>query len=163
MSKSDTSSDLLTRTLLLGVMSGMRSMSAPALISRRAVQNPHAFKGTLFAPLAQKEASSLAGLAALGEIVIDKLPILPKRTALLPLLGRAMLGGFAGAAAYTEPKRSASEGAIIGALAAVASSYVSYFIRRGVGKLLHLPDLPVAILEDVGVAGIGRAVMQTYE
>ena len=145
-------------------MSGMRSISGPAVINQRAVQNPGAFKNTPFSPLTSEDVTKLIKVAAVGELVVDKLPFipLPKRTTPLLLFGRAIWGGFAGAAAYTEAKRPIVQGAAIGALAAIASSYVFYFLRRGIGKLLHLPDLPVAFMEDAGVIALGRAVEKTY-
>lgn len=163
MSKSTTENELLTRTILLGTMTGMRSMSAPALITRRAVQNPEAFRKTPFAPLVSEDVAKLAGMAAIGEMVIDKLPFLPKRTSPILLLGRAIWGGVVGAAAYVEARQPLAQGIAIGAMAAIVSSYVFYFLRRGVGKLLHLPDLPVALMEDAGVAALGRAVWKSYE
>lgn len=163
MSKSDVDNTLLKRTILLGIMAGMRSMSGPAVMARRAAQQPKGFRGTIFSPLTSSKVAGLATLASVGEIIVDKLPLLPTRTSPLPLAGRSIYGGLAGAAAYTEGKKPVMLGAAIGAVAAIASSHIFYRLRSGIAKLLHLPDLPVALLEDALVVALGRAVVRTYK
>ena len=161
MSKLD--KNVTLRAAILGVMSGMRSMAGPATITRRAVQEPKGFESTLFRLLTKRPMSGLATLGQVGEIVLDKLPILPNRIDPLPLLGRAFYGGAAAAAAFAEARRPIILGVGIGAAAAVASAHVFYRLRVGITKGLHLPDLPVAVAEDVGVYALGRVVKRTYE
>ncbi len=163
MSKKDVSEKLVSRALLLGVMSGMRSMAGLATISRRAAEHPRKFKNTIFAPLASENVANLASLAQIGEIIADKMPFVPNRIAPLPLLGRFLLGGISGAVVYAEGKESPLSGAVLGGLSAVASTFVFYFLRRNVAKLLHLPDLPVALAEDAGMFWLGQKVMESYE
>ena len=155
--------NLLARAILLGTMSGMRSMSAPALMAQRASNHPKGFKGTFFSLLTNKNVATLAALMSLGEIVADKLPIIPTRIKPLPLLGRAQLGAFSGAAAYTEARQSPLVGAAIGALSAVASTHLFYRLRKGITDALHIPDLPVALAEDASVVGLGRTVLSLYK
>ena len=107
--------------------------------------------------------AGLATLASACELVLDKLPVLPKRTSPLPLAGRAIYGGLAGAAAYTEAKQPVLAGVAIAAIAAIVSSHLFYHLRAGLRKLLHLPDLPLALLEDALVIALGREVVRTYE
>jgi uncharacterized membrane protein len=155
--------DLLLRASILGVMSGMRSAAGLATLSRHAVAHPHGFANTLFKRLASPGVSKLITLGQIGEIVVDKLPLLPSRTAPLPLMGRMFAGGVVGAAALQEAGEPAVLGIIIGASSALVSSYAFYLLRRQTGKALHLPDPVVALAEDAGVFGFGSLVMRTYD
>ncbi len=141
----------------------MRAMSAPALMSYRATRNPRGFKGPVFSRLASRWVSSALVLAAVGEMVADKLPFLPNRIDPLPLLGRAQWGGFAGAAAFAEAERSALVGAAIAGVAAVASAFAWFNVRRMATQTLGLPDPVVALAEDAVVLALGRGVLSTYE
>lgn len=151
--------NLLIRTISLGVMSGIRSMAGPAAIANWATRHPKKLRGTVFSPLTNRSVARLASLALLGEMLIDKLPILPDRVATLPLLGRAAWGGAAGAVAYKGMGRSSLQGAGIAALAAVASTHVTYRLRVGLKGLLRLPDLLVALVEDVVIFFLARRIV----
>ncbi len=155
--------NVVARAAILGVMSGMRSVAGPAAITRRAAGHPKGFEKSIFWLLANPQMAMLATLGQLVEIVLDKLPILPARIAPLPLLGRAVAGATAGAAAFAEADKPAVAGAAVGVVAAVASSYLFYRVRIGVEKALHVPDLVVAVAEDSGVFALDRAAKRTYE
>ncbi len=154
--------NLYLRTVGLGVMSGMRSMSAPWLLSYRATKEPRAFKGTWLGWLGYPQIRSLFTLMELGELAVDKTSLLPSRISPLPLVGRVQLGAFAGAAAFTEADKPALLGSIVAAIGAIASSFLFYYLRRSVARKTGLPDLPLALIEDATLAGIGLAVLRSY-
>ena len=145
----------------LGTMSGMRSMSGPLLMSYRAVRRPLALKGTPFGWLGYPQVLTLFSLMEVGEVIADKTPLLPNRIEPGPLLGRAHLGAFAGAAAFTEADDSPVIGAVVSAITAVASSFIFYYLRRGVVRRIGLPDPVIAFAEDALVVGIGLLVLGT--
>jgi uncharacterized membrane protein len=145
------------RASLLGIMAGMRSASPAATLSRHAVAHPDGFKKTIFAPLTSRFVSALITLGQIGEIVADKLPILPSRIDPQPLAARVLAGGVAGAAVFTEVHESVPLGIAIGASSALVSSYAFYYLRREISKALHIPDPFVAIAEDLAVLGLGAA------
>jgi len=91
----------------------------------------------------------------LGEIVVDKLPIVPSRTALMPLLGRAASGGLAGAAAFASEDRRAAAGTILGCSAAVTAALAGEGLRALVGNKSWFPDPAVAVAEDAVVLLVG--------
>ncbi|HKP51690.1 MAG TPA: hypothetical protein VJ183_03460 [Chloroflexia bacterium] len=163
MSKSAIDKDLLARTILLGVIAGMRAASAPSLMTERVASHPRRFRHTLFQLLTSGKFSRLGTLGMLGEMVADKLPILPDRIAPLPLLGRAFWGAFSGAAAFTEGKHSPVTGAVTAGLVAIVSAHITYRVRVHGAKILHLPDQFLALLEDAFVLTLRRAVQRTYE
>ena len=82
------------QTLGLSTLAGMRSMSAPAFLSASLVRHNSPQLGDSFLRFMQQPitAKILAVLAG-GEIIGDKLPNTPDRTAPNVLLGRATFRG----------------------------------------------------------------------
>ena len=152
-------SNLYFQAVGLGVIAGMRSMAAPAFVSDHFAYSPET-------PLAQSPLKGLGStttacvltLMALGEVVADKLPATPNRTAPGPLGARAVSGGICGAAIFLGAGKPAGHGAAIGAAAAAASTFLTYFLRRQAGKLSKIPDPALAVAEDALVLGLGRGI-----
>jgi uncharacterized membrane protein len=140
-----------TRALLLGALSGARSATPLAMLALRHGDRtpPGSWRGwRMFrSPIAR---GSLVAAAA-GEFVADKLPSTPSRIKPGALLGRAVSGAIVGLAIASE-SRSADvrvQGALVGAIGAIAGSFAGYLARRIVGRITHLPDPVVALAEDV--------------
>jgi uncharacterized membrane protein len=143
------------RALALGIVSGMRSMMAPALTARKAAENPQGMPDALTRP---RTRAALEVMAA-GELVADKLPFTPSRTVLPSLLFRALSGAVVGAAFASSRRGSAAVGALAGALGAVAATYGAYHARQFVDKKLKVADPLVGIAEDALAAGIGMKAL----
>lgn len=147
---------------VLGAMAGMRSMSAPAFLSGYFARE---FKrsGTrgrwrlLYSP---DVATTLKVLAA-GELVADKLPFVPRRTAPASLVVRALSGALVGAALATHRRRPAAVPALIAAVAAIASSVGAFHARRALGRKLRLHDFAIAVAEDAVVLAAGATITRT--
>ena len=127
----------LTDTLVLGALTGMRSMSGAAVLA--------VGRGGMLPRLA-------ATLAA-GEMVADKTEAIGDRTDALPLGGRAAMGAVVGGFVARDHRTSIVAGALIGAAAAVAMTYVAYHLR----KRLPLSNILGGLSEDAVVAAIGAA------
>ncbi len=148
---------MTTRSFLatagLGWAAGMRSMTAPAALSHvlsdrySTVRQPARF-------LAMDSVSALSKLAAAGEVVADKLPSTPDRTAPPVLAGRIGSGVLVGAGIAAARRDRLWPGALVGAAAAVASTFVMLRVRTALPELLGTSDMPVAILEDVAAVGL---------
>jgi uncharacterized membrane protein len=143
-----------------GTISGMRSMSAPTIVATYVSQH---------APARQDDSAlrhlltSPPGLAvlhtlALGEMVSDKLPFMPARTATLPLLGRGVLGGLAGASLFIAHCKPPIIGGIVGGTAAIASTYASYHLRRILSEKAHVPDIATGLMEDGIIIGLRKVL-----
>lgn len=130
-------------------------MSSPAIVSQLAhagvIETGHTQLGFLKRPVTAK---SLA-VAAIGEVIADKLPFLPKRTKAPSLIWRAISGALGGAAVASSKKRCVLAGAALGSAAAVGSSYGMYELRRWAGERFDIPDFLLAIGEDALLAGCG--------
>ncbi len=148
----------------LGMIAGMRSMSAPAQISAYFARHPSdRLAASPLRWLGSPTTALVLTIMALGEVGADKLPFVPARIDPGPLAARGVSGALAGGAVCIAEGESAPLGALVGALAAVASSFAFYHLRKSLGEKLPVPDAALASVEDALVLGIGRAVLGTGE
>lgn len=148
-------------TLGFAILAGMRCMSAPALFSHYLTGNPSWL--LLNSPLRLLQKPLVATgfkLAAVGEMVMDKLPSTPARIAPPALLGRLLSGALVGAAVYKSREGKATTGAIVGGLGAVASTFISYALRMGISKQANWPVAAVGVGEDALVLSSGVALLK---
>ena len=148
---------------VLGAVSGMRSMAAPAIVSRLAHNGLLPLEGSQIKFLGHQRSAKTMALMAAAEMVADKLPFFPNRTAVFPLIARVASGALSGTAFVKARKRSVALGALIGSLAAVGASYGAYKVRKAVGEKFHLPDPIVAVAEDALVAACGFALLKALK
>jgi len=151
----------LGRAAALGVVAGMRSMAAPAAVSRHlAADDGGGADGVLERLLGHPYAPWVLGLASLGEHVADKLPGTPNRTDPAPLGARIASGALCGALVARREDESAVAGALVGALAAAAATFAVYQLRHALTADAGLPDLPVALAEDVAAVALAEAALR---
>lgn len=137
-----------TWALAAGAVAGMRSMTAPAVVSYKMKRFAKAEGLEQLTGLRGGRVSTALALAGLGELVADKLPKMPKRTDPPALIMRGVSGAFAGAALSGERRNDRIKGAILGSLAAVGAAYGMYYLRAWLVKRTGVPDAVVAIGED---------------
>ncbi|HVF00443.1 MAG TPA: DUF4126 family protein [Rubrobacteraceae bacterium] len=147
---------LAARTLSLGAVAGIRSMSAPAQLSWAASHGRiDGIAKTPFAPLASTRVSRLLTVLAVGEVLADKYSRAPNRVSAPGLFGRAASGALVGAALFVSSGRQGKVGAALGLIAAVAASYPSYYLRVGLLARSNLPNWALGLLEDAFAEGLG--------
>jgi uncharacterized membrane protein len=143
---------------LIGTVAGMRSMTAPAIVSRLAgtagIEVDKTGVDFLHSPVIPRVMSILA----IGEVIADKLPFIPSRVTPFPLVTRAVSGAVSGYVLCSSKKRSPVMGAIFGAAGAVAGSYAAYALRKRIVKGLHIPDTVVALAEDALAISAGTII-----
>jgi uncharacterized membrane protein len=144
---------ILLYAFLLGCICGLRSMTAPALVAWGAHLGWLHLDGSLLAFLANKISLVIFSLFALGELIADKLPIIPPRTQAGPLGVRILFGAMCGAAICISLAASPWWGAVLGGLGSVIGAFAGYNYRRRFSSIL--PDLPLALLEDLVAVGGG--------
>ena len=125
----------LTETLMLGALTGMRSMAGPAALAFR--------RGGIL--------KNVAAALATGEMAADKTTLVGNRTDAVPLFGRAVIGAFVGGVVAQEHDDNMLVGALIGASAAVAMAHIAYKVRRNLPASRQVGG----VLEDAVVIGIG--------
>jgi uncharacterized membrane protein len=91
---------------------------------------------------------------AVVELVADKLPKTPSRTAPLGLIARIVMGGLSGACVAAGGGQGALPGAAVGAVGGIVGCFGGYQARTRLVKALGVPDIYVALIEDlVAIAG----------
>ena len=150
---------LILFAFLIGVVSGLRSMTAPAAVSW-AVQLKYLPVGqTWLAFLGFRWTPWVLSVGAIGEIIADKLPSTPSRKALVPFAARIVSGALCGGA-MGAALGNLYLGLACGVLGAIAGTLGGYAARMGLVRATGGRDLPIALLEDViAVAGAACLVM----
>lgn len=132
---------------LIGVVAGLRSMTAPAVVSWGARLGWLHLENTWLAFLGSSIAPYILSALAIGELINDKLPKTPSRKAPAPFAARIAMGALCGAALGASTQAQLG-GVLAGTLGAVAGTLGGYQARTRLGKAIGGKDLPVALLED---------------
>lgn len=138
--------------LLLGVVSGMRSMTAIAVLCWAAWLGLIPEHGWA-AWSSYLVVAILFSICALGEYVVDTLPKTPNRTAAGPAMARLALGILVGvlvAAAIHEPLAG---GVVFAGVGALIGTWGSFWVRMTLTRLTG-HDLPVALLESASAIAL---------
>ncbi len=139
----------------IGVVAGLRTMTAPAVVAWAAHLGWVSLSGSRLAFMGSIWAVALLSLGALVEYVVDQLPSTPARTTAFPLTARIVSGLLVGACLGVATGASAWSSALIGAIGAIAGAFGGYHARRGLVRGLGVPDVVVAIPEDLIAIGLG--------
>ena len=139
---------------LLGCVAGLRSLTAPAVVCWAAHLGWLHFAGTKLAFIVHPATLSVFTLLALVELMTDKLPKTPARTAPPGLIARIVFGGLCGVALATSAGGSPIASAVVGVIGALVGTFAGYNIRHTLVTRGHLPDFAVALAEDfIAIAG----------
>jgi uncharacterized membrane protein len=153
---------VLLLALLIGVVCGLRSFTGPAVVcwgAHLGWLNPEKSHLVIFTSVL---ALIVFTLLAIGELVADKTPKIPARITAVPLTARIVFGALCGAALTIAGGASVGMGLFLGALGALAGAYGGYNARRAVTTGGRLPDLPVALVEDLIAVGGGLFLVSRF-
>ena len=137
---------------LIGLFAGLRSLTPPAAVAWAVhlgwikLVRPLSLIGSLPALI-------ILSLLAIVELVIDKLPSTPSRTAPPGLITRIVTGGLTGACVSVGGGQSAFVGAGLGLIGGIVGCFAGYQARARLVRFLRVPDLYVALLEDLVAIG----------
>jgi uncharacterized membrane protein len=142
--------------LLIGVVAGLRAMTAPAAVAWAAYlgwfdvsQTPLEFMGYRWTPW-------IFTVLAIGELISDQLPTTPSRKVPIQFGTRIVSGALSGAA-IGAAGGSLALGAVAGAVGAVIGTYAGAAVRARLAASFRR-DLPAALIEDV-VAVVGALLI----
>jgi len=149
---------VLLMALLIGVVAGLRSLTAPAVVAWAGFLGWINLQHTWASWMANIITVVILSVLAVGELVNDKLPKTPARTAPPIFAARLIAGGFSGAvigAAWHWTFTSLGAGVI----GAVLGTLGGYHARKALVAVRNGQDLPIALLEDaVAILG-GFAIL----
>lgn len=144
---------VLLLALLIGIVAGLRSFTAPAAVAWAVFLSWLNMHGTWASWVGNLITVVILSLLAVAELVNDKLPKTPPRTATPVFAVRLIMGGFAGAVIGTA--WGFTFGALgAGVIGAVLGTLGGYQARRLLVLKNGGNDLPIALLEDA-VAVLG--------
>ena len=133
----------------IGIVAGLRSLTAPAAVSWAAHLGHLKLQGTPFGFMGSSIAMAAWSVLALAEYVGDLLPNTPARTTPGPLLARILLGGLSGGCLCLSAGRSFVVGALLGGLGGIMGAFAGYQARTGLVRGLNARDAFIAIPEDL--------------
>lgn len=147
---------VLVLTLLMGIVAGLRAMTAPAAVSWGAWLGWIDLGGTWLSFLGHWITPWVFTLLALVELVTDQLPSTPSRTVPVQFGTRIVMGALAGAAL------GATAGMLIpGAIAGIVGAVIGTLGGRAARARLAVSfgqDRPAALIEDA-VAIVGALLI----
>jgi len=155
-------SQVLSLAFLIGVIAGLRAFTAPAVVAWAAHLRWLNFDNSPLTFMGSTAAVVVFTLGALGELVADKLPSTPNRTKPAGLIGRTLLGGLAGAAVAASGSQSIALGAVLGAAGGIAGAFGGYELRTRLVRVLKIPDLVIACMEDAVAIGGGLFIVSRF-
>jgi uncharacterized membrane protein len=150
---------VLLMAVLIGVVAGLRCLTAPAVVAWAALLHWINLDGTWVSWLGYPLTVTVVSVLAILELLVDKRPATPNRTAGVSFIARMASGAFAGAVIGTAWAYTWS-GLGAGVIGAVLGTVSGYQVRTRL-VVAHGHDLPIALLEDaVAILG-GFAIAAT--
>jgi uncharacterized membrane protein len=146
----------------IGVVAGLRSLTAPAIVAWAAHvgwinlhSSPLSFMGSFWSV-------AIFTALALVEWVADQLPSTPSRTAPVGLSARILTGALTGACLALAAAAPLWAGALFGGIGGIAGAFAGHSARVGLVRVLHVRDLAIAIPEDCIAIGLGLLLVSRF-
>jgi len=155
---------VLLLALLIGVVAGLRALTAPAVVAWAGALGWITLDGTWAQWVAHPITVTVLTILALGELITDQLPRTPSRRVPMQFVARLTTGGFAGAVLTTGAVLDPTPWVIVAGIGAafigaVAGTLGGAEARKRLVAATGGRDLPVALVEDaIAIVG-GFAVV----
>ncbi len=142
-------SHVLLLAFAIGVIAGLRAITAPAVVAWAAHLGWINLHGTPLSFMGSIITVIVFTLAAIAELVNDKLPKTPSRLSPGGLVPRILFGGLSGAAVALGGGQAWWLGVVLGIVGCAAGAVAGYQLRMRIVKALGIKDLYIALLEDL--------------
>jgi len=145
----------------IGIVAGLRSLTAPALVAWAAHLGWLNLQGTPISWMGSAVAVGVFTLLAIVELIGDVLPKTPPRTGAMGLSARIVMGGFTGLCLYAAAQaRPPVMGIVFGIIGVLIGTYGGYHARRALVNGLKVKDILIAIPEDVVAIALGYWIVR---
>ena len=151
----------LILAFLIGVVAGLRAMTAPAAVSWAARLGWLHLEDTGLAFLGFAATPYVFSALAIGELIADQLPKTPSRKAPIGFGARIVSGALCGAALGAS-NQALIGGLLAGVAGAVAGTLGGYEFRVRLVRAIGGNDLPIALLEDAIAIGGAFLVVSRF-
>jgi uncharacterized membrane protein len=152
---------VLLYCFLLGSVTGLRSMSGPALVCWGIHLGWLTVAGSPLFFLGHPISLVVFSVLAVGELIGDKLPQIPNRIDPGPLVARMVFGGMSGWVLAVSGHVPVVAGVACAAVGAVAGAFAGFHIRRAITRR-GMKDFPVALVEDLIAVGGGLFLISRH-
>jgi uncharacterized membrane protein len=146
----------------IGIVAGLRCMTAPAVVAWAAHLGWINLSGTYLGFMGSAWTVGFFTVGALAELIVDQLPSTAARTTAVPLAARIVLGSLTGACLGIAAGASLWLAALIGVAGAIAGAFGGYQVRVRLVRVLHVPDIAIAIPEDLVAIGLGLFLVSRF-
>jgi len=146
---------------LIGVVAGLRSLTAPAVVSWGARLGWLHLENTWLAFLGAPITPYILSVLAIGELISDKLPKTPSRKAPTGFAARIVTGALCGAA-LGAPSAALVGCLLAGVIGAVAGTLGGYEARSRLVRAIGGKDFPIALIEDVIAVGGALLIVSRF-
>jgi uncharacterized membrane protein len=144
---------VLALAFVIGVLNGLRSFTPPAAVAWATHLRWIKAQGAL-ALIGSVPAVAIFTLLAAFELVADKMPWIPDRITTMSLVARGVMGAMTGACVAAAGGQWVGIGAACGVAGGMAGAFAGYHARMRSARALGMPDIYVALVEDlICVAG----------
>ena len=148
---------ILILSLLIGVVAGLRALTAPAVVAWAAHLGWLSLAGTPMAFMGHVAAPWVFSVLAIGELVGDQLPKTPSRKVPVQFGTRIAMGALCGAT-LAAPSGQLVLGAVLGVVGAVIGTLGGAAVRAKMAQAFGR-DLPAALIEDAVAIGGALAIV----
>jgi uncharacterized membrane protein len=144
---------IFVSALVLGIITGMRSMLGPAFVSWAVWLGMVDVRHSPFAFMGFHYTHIILTVLAIGELIGDKLPSAPSRKTPVPFVGRVLCGALCGATLGTGGQSLAFL-LLLGVMGAIVGTMFGYIARMRLAAIMQR-DLTAALLEDAVAIALG--------
>jgi uncharacterized membrane protein len=155
-------SEVLLLSFLIGGVSGLRALTAPAVVAWAAHLGWLNLHNTPLSFMGSTAAVIIFTLLAAAELVVDQLPSTPSRVQARGLTARIILGGLSGASVAVAGGQSVVLGALLGLVGGIVGAFSGYQVRTRLVKALKVPDLFIALPEDAVAIAAGLFIVSRF-
>jgi len=153
---------VLLLALGIGLVAGLRSLTAPAVVAWAAHIGWINLHGSPLGFMGSVWAVGVFIVLALVELVADQLPNTPSRTAPVGLSVRIVTGALSGACLAIAGGAAPWLGALAGSCGGIGGAFAGYQARVGLVRALRVPDFAIAVPEDLVAVGLGLFLVSRF-